>query len=297
MTEKIDIKLKLQTLPEKPGIYQYFDKAGTIIYVGKAKNLKKRVGSYFNKTQDNHKTIILVKNIYDIHYIVVDTELDALLLENNLIKKYKPKYNIQLKDDKTYPWICIKKEPFPRIFSTRRIIKDGSRYFGPYPNQKIMYTMLDLTKQLFKLRTCMLDLSANKIEKGMHKVCLEYHIGNCKAPCVGKQTNLEYDGWISEIEELLKGNISSVIAILKEKMFEHARAYKFEDAQVEKEKIEVLERYKAKSTIVSPTVGRVDVITIKLLSGVRRSNHSWFHFRNSKKIRRNIRRRDWLCFA
>ncbi len=262
MTEILDIKLKLQTLPEKPGVYQYFDKSGVIIYVGKAKNLKKRVGSYFTKNHENYKTSLLVKKICDIHYIVVDTEVDALLLENNLIKKYQPRYNIQLKDDKTFPWICISNEAFPRISTTRRVIKNGAKYFGPYPNLKVMYTMLDLIKQLFKLRTCQLDLSANKIEKGVHKVCLEYHIGNCKAPCVGKQTHNEYDGWITEIEDLLKGNISVVISLLKQKMLEHSAKYEFEEAQELKERIEVIERYKARSTIVSPTVGRLDVLTL-----------------------------------
>ena len=175
-----EIKLKLQLLPPKPGVYQYFDAEGTIIYVGKAKNLKNRVSSYFNKNQESGKTRMLVRKISDIQYMVVDTEIDALLLENNLIKKYQPKYNIQLKDDKTYPWICIKKEPFPRVFSTRRVIRDGSIYFGPYPSVKVLNTLLTLLKELYPLRNCALDLSKQRIEERRYKVCLEYHIGNTK---------------------------------------------------------------------------------------------------------------------
>ena len=180
MPAKPEIQLKLQVLPDKPGVYQFYDVSGKILYVGKAKSLKKRVSSYFNKTQEYGKTRVLVKQISDIKYIVVDTELDALLLENNLIKKYQPKYNIQLKDDKTYPWICIKKEPFPRVFTTRRIIKDGSKYFGPYPSVKVVNTLLTLIREIYPLRSCSLDLSAKKIAAGKHKICLEYHLGNCK---------------------------------------------------------------------------------------------------------------------
>lgn len=256
------IKSKIQTLPEKPGVYQYFDKNAKIIYVGKAKNLKKRVSSYFTKNHDTAKTRILVRNIQDIHYIVVDSETDALLLENSLIKKYKPRYNIQLKDDKTYPWICIKNEPFPRVFSTRRVIKDGSKYFGPYPSVKIINTLLELIKELFPLRNCHLDLQKEKIESGKFKVCLEYHIGNCKAPCVGYESNEKYEEYIQQIEFILKGNIASVIRVLKERMIEAAEKYAFEDAEILKNKIALLEKYKAKSTIVSPTVHQVDVITL-----------------------------------
>lgn len=261
-SSETDIRLKLKTLPEKPGIYQYFDKEGTIIYVGKAKNLKKRVTSYFTKNHEQAKTYLLVKKIVDIQYIVVDTEMDALLLENNLIKKYQPKYNIQLKDDKTYPWICVKKEPFPRVFSTRQMIKDGSHYFGPYPSGRVMQTLLDLIRELFPLRTCSLDLAANKIEKQQYKVCLEYHIGKCKGPCEGKQTAAEYNGMIEQIEGILKGNISSVIQNLKTMMLEHASNYRYEEAQDLKNRIEILERYKAKSTVVSPTIHEVDVLTL-----------------------------------
>ncbi len=255
------LQLKLKTIPEQPGIYQYFDNNGVIIYVGKAKNLKKRVTSYFVKTQDNAKTRILVKQIIDIQYLVVDTELDALLLENSLIKKYQPKYNIQLKDDKTYPWICIKNEPFPRVFSTRNLVRDGSRYFGPYTNVKMVNTLVQLIKELYQLRTCSFDLSEKNIQQEKYKVCLEYHIGNCKAPCVGKQTNDEYTISIQHIEAILKGQISNVIQYVKKTMMEYADVYRFEDAQTMKEKLELLENYKAKSTIVSPKIQAVDVIT------------------------------------
>lgn len=257
-----DIELKLKTLPEKPGVYQYFDKNGDILYVGKAKNLKKRVNSYFNKQHDSSKTYMLVKKIVDIQYIVVDTELDALLLENNLIKKYQPRYNIQLKDDKTYPWICVKNEPFPRVFSTRQYIKDGSKYYGPYASGKVMHTLLDLIRELFPLRTCALDLAANKIEKRTYKVCLEYHIGKCKGPCESYIDRTSYQKMTDQIEGILKGNITSVIGYLKSSMLEHADAFRFEEAQQDKQRIAVLENYQAKSTIVSPTVGKVDVVTM-----------------------------------
>lgn len=257
-----EIKLKLKLLPNKPGVYQYFDKAGKIIYVGKAKSLIKRVNSYFVKNHDTAKTRVLVKNIADIKYIVVDTELDALLLENNLIKKYQPRYNIQLKDDKTYPWICIKKEPFPRIFPTRRVIKDGSKYFGPYPSVKVMHTLLGLMRELYPLRTCSLDLHQNKIEEKKYKVCLEYHIGKCKAPCIGEESRTKYDEYIFQIENIVKGNLTPVFSLLKERMASFAANYQFEDAQLTKSKIETLEKYKAKSTVVSPTIDRVDVITM-----------------------------------
>ena len=256
------IRLILKVLPNKPGVYQYFDSTGKIIYVGKAKDLKKRVSSYFNKTQENGKTRILVKQIVDIKYIVVDTELDALLLENNLIKKYQPKYNIQLKDDKTYPWICIKKEPFPRVFTTRRMIKDGSKYFGPYPSVKVVNTLISLIRDLYPLRTCTLDLSESKIKEGKHKVCLEYHIGNCKAPCIGEETDETYTQYIQDVEHIVKGNLSAVIRSLKNIMTELSADLKFEEAQSVKAKIETIERYKAKSTVVSPTIHHVDVITI-----------------------------------
>lgn len=253
---------KIKLLPDKPGVYQYFNEKGEIIYVGKAKNLKKRVTSYFSKTFENNKTRLLVKSIEDIRYIVVDTELDALLLENNLIKEYQPKYNIQLKDDKTYPWICIKKEAFPRIFSTRNIVKDGSSYYGPYSSVKVMNTLLQLIRDLYPLRTCSLDLRKQKLEEKKYKVCLEYHIGNCLAPCVGKQSETSYNHQIEAIETILKGNISSVIALLKKQMKEFADKYAFEEAQSVKEKLEILQRFQAKSTIVSPKIHEVDVLTM-----------------------------------
>ncbi len=263
MSEELtDLQLKLRTLPEKPGVYQYFDRNDVIIYVGKAKNLKKRVSSYFNKTQDNYKTHVLVRQIVRMEYTVVETELDALLLENNLIKKYQPKYNIQLKDDKTYPWICIKKEAFPRVFSTRRIIRDGSEYFGPYPSGKVMHTLLDLIKELYTLRTCALDLSREKIAREKYKVCLEYHIGNCKGACAGHQVESAYLEEVEQIRQLLKGNIQSLISMLKTRMKEQASAYLFEEAQETKLKIESLEKYRAKSTVVSSSVKRVDVCTL-----------------------------------
>ena len=261
-TEKEFIRLKLKVLPNKPGVYQYYDKSGTIIYVGKAKDLKKRVASYFNKKLDSGKTRVLVRQIEDIKYIVVDTELDALLLENNLIKKYQPKYNIQLKDDKTYPWICVKKEPFPRVFTTRRMIKDGSKYFGPYPSVKVVNTLLELIRDVYALRTCALDLSEKKIKEGKHKVCLEYHIGNCKGPCIGEETAEDYNQYIKDIEHIVKGNLGAVIQSLKLLMQERSAQLQFEEAQKIKAKITVIERYKAKSTMVSPTIHQVDVITM-----------------------------------
>jgi excinuclease ABC subunit C len=261
-TEKEFIRLKLKVLPNKPGVYQYYDKSGTIIYVGKAKDLKKRVASYFNKKLDSGKTRVLVRQIEDIKYIVVDTELDALLLENNLIKKYQPKYNIQLKDDKTYPWICIKKEPFPRVFTTRRMIKDGSKYFGPYPSVKVVNTLLELIRDVYALRTCALDLSEKKIKEGKHKACLEYHIGNCKGPCIGEETAEDYNQYIKDIEHIVKGNLGAVIQSLKLLMQERSAQLQFEEAQKIKAKITVIERYKAKSTVVSPTIHQVDVITM-----------------------------------
>lgn len=262
MTEANDpIKLKLQTLPDKPGVYQYLDAQGKIIYVGKAKSLKKRVSSYFVKQHENGKTTLLVRQIRDIQYIVVNTELDALLLENNLIKKYQPKYNIQLKDDKTYPWICVKKEPFPRVFSTRQFIRDGSKYYGPYASVRVMQTLLSLIRELYKLRTCSYDLTQDKIKAKKFKVCLEYHLGNCLGPCAAHQAEQDYDEQIHQIEQLLKGNISSVIRFVKEKMTAYATNHEYEAAHDMKEKLFLLENYQAKSTIVSPTIHQVDVIT------------------------------------
>ncbi len=253
----------IRALPDNPGVYQYFDAEGKIIYVGKAKNLKKRVSSYFNKDQyENGKTQILVKKIADIKYIIVDTELDALLLENNLIKKYQPRYNVLLKDDKTYPWICIKNERFPRVFSTRNIIKDGSSYFGPYASGKLMHTVLDLIRKLFKLRNCNFVLSESNIKANKFKVCLEYHIGNCKAPCVGKETESEYNETIANIKEITKGNINTVARHLKEMLQLTIENMEFEKAQIIKEKIDLLDTFQSKSTVVSPTITNVDVFSI-----------------------------------
>ena len=256
------LKAKIRVLPNKPGVYQYYNDEGTILYVGKAKDLKKRVSSYFNKNLDSGKTRVLVRQIAEIKYIVVDTELDALLLENNLIKKYQPKYNIQLKDDKTYPWICIKKEPFPRIFTTRRLIKDGSKYYGPYPSVKVINTLISLIREVYPLRTCTLDLSEKKIKEGKHKVCLEYHIGNCKGPCIAEESTEDYSRYIQDIEHILKGNLGQVIQSLKGMMNEYATNLLFEEAQSIKSKIAIIEQYKAKSTVVSPRIHQVDVITV-----------------------------------
>lgn len=256
------LNLQLQTLPPKPGVYQYFDKNDTIIYVGKAKNLKNRVKSYFVKNHDYAKTRILVRQIERLEYIVVETELDALLLENNLIKKYLPKYNIELKDDKTYPWICVKNEDFPRIFPTRRMVKDGSKYFGPYPNVKGMHTLLQLIKELYPLRNCNLDLTAKKIAEAKYKVCLEYHIGNCKGPCIGVESKEKYDEYIAQIEHVLNGNLHSVVKTLKDKMKEHAANYAFEEAQIIKTKLHYLDNYQSKSAVVSSTIKQCDVITV-----------------------------------
>ncbi len=253
----------IRALPDNPGVYQYFDVEGKIIYVGKAKNLKKRVSSYFNKDQsENGKTQILVRKIADIKFIIVDTELDALLLENNLIKKYQPRYNVLLKDDKTYPWICIKNERFPRVFSTRNFIKDGSLYFGPYASGKLMHTVLDLIKHLFKLRNCNLNLTDENIKANKFKVCLEYHIGNCKAPCVGKESEEEYNETIADIKEIVKGNINTVSRHLKDLLQTTVEKMEFEKAHIIKEKIDLLDKFQSKSTVVSPTINNVDVFSI-----------------------------------
>ena len=260
--DKPTLDIQLQTLPNQPGVYQYYDADGTIIYVGKAKNLKKRVSSYFTKTHDNGKTRVLVNKIATIKHIVVATETDALLLENNLIKKYQPKYNVMLKDDKSYPWICVKNERFPRVFSTRRVIKDGSEYFGPYTSMKTVSTLLELIKGLYSLRNCNFDLSEPKIEAGKYKVCLEYHLGNCKGPCEGLQTEEGYNEGIKAIKEILKGNFKDSLHHFKQQMRQCAEAMHFEEAQKIKEKMEVLENYQSKSTIVNPKISNVDVFSI-----------------------------------
>lgn len=262
MMSKSTLEIQVKTLPNLPGVYQYYDANGTIIYVGKAKNLKKRVSSYFTKNHEYGKTRVLVKKIVDIKHIVVDTETDALLLENNLIKKYQPRYNVMLKDDKSYPWICIKKERFPRVFQTRRLIKDGSEYFGPYTSVKTVYTLLELIKGLFPLRTCNYDLSQEKIDAGKYKVCLEYHLGNCKGACEGYETEEAYNESIKAIREILKGNFKDSLNEFKNQMHTLAKDMHFEEAQKIKEKIEVLENYQAKSTIVNPKISNVDVFSI-----------------------------------
>ena len=226
-----EIQDTLRIIPEEPGCYQFLDSSNTVIYVGKAKNLKKRVSSYFNKKHDSPKTRILVKNIRKIKYIVVNSEEDTLLLENNLIKELKPKYNVMLKDDKTYPSIVIKKELFPRVFQTRRIIKDGSRYFGPYTSGLSVKAMLELFHKVYKIRTCNLNLTPENISSGKFKVCLEYHINRCEGPCEGKQSLEAYNENISEIDEILKGNVGIIERQVKEKMQQYAAELKFEKAQ------------------------------------------------------------------
>ncbi len=250
------------SLPDKPGVYQFFDASEKIIYIGKAKNLKKRVSSYFNKTPDNAKLMMLVSKIQNIKFIIVDTEFDAFLLENTLIKKHQPRYNVLLKDDKTFPWICIKNEPFPRVFSTRNIIKDGSEYFGPYANVKMMNVLLELVKQIYPLRNCVHNLSLENIEQCKFKVCLEYHIGNCKAPCISLQTKEDYNETIKQIKNLVKGNISSVVQELKELMKKYAASTAYEKAQLVKEKIDLIANYQSKSTVVNATINNVDVFSI-----------------------------------
>ena len=256
------LKIQVQTLPTLPGVYQYFDVNETIIYIGKAKNLKKRVSSYFTKTYDSGKTKVLVKKIAQIKHIVVETETDALLLENNLIKKYRPRYNVLLKDDKSYPWICIKNERFPRVFQTRRLLKDGSEYFGPYTSVKTVYTLLDLVRGLYQLRTCKFDLSQEKIESGKYKVCLEYHLGNCQGPCEGKESILDYDEHIKAVRDILKGNFKTSLQGFKNQMNDFSQKMLFEEAHKIKGKIEILENYQSKSTVVSSKINNVDVFTI-----------------------------------
>jgi excinuclease ABC subunit C len=254
---------KLSRLPNKPGVYQYYDAEGSLLYVGKAKDLKNRVSSYFNKNRyENAKTKLLVRKIYDIKIIVVDTELDALLLENSLIKKHQPKYNIQLKDDKTYPWIVIKKERFPRVFPTRNVIKDGSEYFGPYASVRMMKALLDLIKQLYPLRNCTYVLSEQNIDAGKFRVCLEYHMGNCLGPCEGKMSEQDYLANIQSIRQIIKGNISDLIREMKDLMHHFASHYRFEEAHAMKSRLEVLLKYQAKSTIVNPAIHNVDVFSI-----------------------------------
>lgn len=256
------IPLQVSTLPDSPGVYQYYDKDGRLLYVGKAKNLKKRVTSYFTKRHDNARTRLMVRKINDIKHIVVATETDALLLENNLIKNYQPKYNILLKDDKSYPWICIKNERFPRIFPTRRLIKDGSEYYGPYTSMKTVHTLLDLIKGLYPLRTCNYDLAHEKIRDGKYKVCLEYHLGNCAGPCEGLYDEVQYNDNIEAIRNIVKGNFKESLSRFKVQMKQYAADLHFEDAQRVKEKIDVLENYQVNSTVVNPKISNVDVFSV-----------------------------------
>jgi excinuclease ABC subunit C len=257
------LKTLISVLPNKPGIYQYLDQTNTIIYIGKAKNLRKRVSSYFTKNHDHRKTALLVRNIADIKHMVVESEQDALLLENNLIKKYQPRYNIRLKDDKSYPWICIKNEAFPRVFKTRNLVRDGSKYFGPYTSIYTVRTLLELFKSEYKLRTCNYNLSPENIASGKYKVCLEYHIGNCKGPCEGYVSVEEYEQGIADIADILKGNISGVIKHLEGMMADMAENLNFEEAAAIKEKYDSLKRYQSRSTVVSPVITDVDVYSIE----------------------------------
>lgn len=256
-----NLKQKVNELPQSPGVYQYFDSSGVIIYIGKAKKLKNRVLSYLNKTNQSDKTRILVSKIHDFKYIVVESEQDALLLENNLIKKYKPKYNILLKDDKSYPWICIKKEPYPRVFITRRFVRDGSEYFGPYTSSRFAHTLISLIKSLYKLRTCNQALNQKAIDNCKFKVCLEFHIANCLGPCIGKIREEEYNEFIVQIRNILKGNLSSVVEVMTRKMNDFSAALQFEKANEMKESLESIKSYQLKSTIVRTTISDTDVFS------------------------------------
>lgn len=260
---KSPIKLELSTMPNLPGVYQFFNNTKKIIYIGKAKNLKKRVSSYFQKNLGSQKTKNLVKNIVDIKHVVVTTESDALLLENSLIKKYQPKYNILLRDDKTYPWIVIKNEAFPRVVTTRKIEKDGSEYFGPFTNYKTVRMIMDMFSELYSLRTCAYDLSKEKVSNKKYKVCLEYHIGNCLGGCEGLQKENDYKKYISNIRDFLKGNLSTSINYFKSEMKLASNSLDFEKAQSIKEKIELLLNYQSKSTVVSSSLNNIDVFSIQ----------------------------------
>ncbi len=257
-----NLQTSIKSLPHQPGVYQYYDKEGKILYVGKAKDIKKRVASYFNKTQENGKTRVLVKKIASVKHIVVETETDALLLENSLIKKLQPRYNIMLKDDKTYPWICIKKEAFPRIFITRNVVQDDSEYFGPYTSVRTVRALLALIKEVYPLRTCKHNLSSENIFKKKYKICLDYHIGTCKGACEGLQKESDYQSDIDEIRNIIKGNFKTAKEKFKNLMQELAAKMEFEEAQKIKEKIALLANYQAKSTVVHPTINNVDVFSI-----------------------------------
>ena len=257
-----ELELQLKTLPSEPGVYRYYDKKGEILYVGKAKNLKNRVLSYFNKSQIGYKTRMMVSKIVRLETTVVNSEYDALLLENNLIKEYQPFYNILLKDDKSYPWICIKKEPFPRIFLTRNVIKDGSEYYGPYAKVKQAKTLIEVIKNIYKLRTCSLNLAPEKIKEGKYKVCLEYHIKNCAGPCEGLETEEEYTQKLNAIRGIIKGEFKAAREYLEAEMYNYAAKLEFENAQQSKEKLQILENYQTHTTIVSSNINDVDVFGI-----------------------------------
>ncbi len=254
------VKTKLAALPSKPGVYRYFDKNGALIYVGKAKNLKRRVSSYFNKEQTG-KTRVLVSKIADLEYSIVDSESEALLLENTMIKRYKPRYNIMLKDDKTYPWICIKKEAYPRVFLTRKKVNDGSDYFGPYPSVRMAHILLDLLGQVYKIRSCRTPMTETGVDKGRYKVCLDYHLHKCNGPCEGLISKVVYNAMINEIREIIKGNLGGVLRELKAQMMDHASRMEFEKAQEIKEKCDLLEEYRSRSTVVSATIHDVEVFS------------------------------------
>ena len=255
-----ELKTILKIIPNKPGVYRYYDSDGNLIYVGKAKNLKRRVSSYFNKEQTG-KTRVLVSRIADIKFIVVESESEALLLENNLIKQYKPRYNIMLKDDKTYPWICVKNEPFPRVFLTRKKLNDGSDYYGPYPSVRTAHVLLDLLGQVYQIRSCKTTLTEANVEKGKYRVCLDYHIHKCAGPCVGNVSLDAYRQMIAEVKEVIRGNLQGVLRDLKAQMLDHAARMEFEEAQLIKEKYELLENYRSRSTVVSATIHNVDVFS------------------------------------
>ncbi|MDA1336977.1 MAG: excinuclease ABC subunit UvrC [Bacteroidetes bacterium] len=262
MAKSEHIENTLARLPQQPGVYQYFDDSGRLLYVGKAKNLKKRVSSYFTKQQQHGKTRLLVNKIADIQWIIAPSEADALLLENSLIKEHKPLYNIQLKDDKTYPFIVIKNERFPRIFATRQFIKDGSEYFGPFPSVKVMHTVLDLCRKLYPIRTCSLALTEDNIANEKFRVCLEYHIGNCKGPCVGKQSEADYSNSIAAIRHLLRGHLGEVVQALESQMKSAAESFHFEEAEQFKRKLAAVQKFQSKNTIVHTGITDVEVYTI-----------------------------------
>lgn len=257
-----DLELQLKTLPSEPGVYRYYDKKGDLLYVGKAKNLKKRVSSYFNKNQIGYRTLLMVSKICRLETTVVNSEYDALLLENNLIKEHQPFYNILLKDDKSYPWICIKKEPFPRVFLTRNLIKDGSEYYGPYAKVKQAKALINIVKNIYKLRTCNLNLSKNKINEGKYKVCLEYHIKNCEGACKGLEEEEDYAQKIDAIRGIIKGDFKKAKQYLETEMYHHAAKLEFENAQISKEKLQILEDYQTHTTIINPNIDDVDIFGI-----------------------------------